>query len=531
MSFKDYFPIDMLLNPKVYYDGEICLHSSDIEAFTKPQDKSSSTYWNFVKKNYMETYLAILEAKNLSPRAKNLFYDTDLANPSIICENHDIDGNEILGRQLRFGIQPIVAALSVFFFSEKQNVEIDKEIISLLIARKPYDEIATFINKKLKDRLRQLKDVERNFGDSQYFSTVLEQYPKKKNEDPVKYRYFLTKKVEEQISNIQKMLLILRNLKPLFSKTINVDELLEVVDYSKLCLTISRRIIKSKGLVPEDIVWISEYLKAVKKYRQSNPEYTCCIEYLSHDNKIEKYSIDDFEREYNQYLIEHPEFIQFLESLPKAEELFRKYGLDISEIPLNTPEGVNKYKQILQREEQMKTLSRAWNVFSRGDKTPMDESLKKLETTSSNKPKSEKIRRKLEAYQYLEASDYLFKIEGINEFEGYIGYVYSSGKIVFEKFFENFKTKTVAINCATYTIKNFKKLVEISMLSKPQIMKGLKKGELSGDVERTYHDSKLARWKPKIDQSIVGSDYTEEIINFITELIEKGKLEKREQTK
>ena len=399
--------------------------------------------------------------------------------------------------------------------------------MALLIARKPYDEIATFINKKLKERLRQLKDVERNFGDSQYFSTVLEQYPKKKNDDPVKYRYFLTNKVEEQISNIQKMLLILRNLKPLFSKTINVDELLEVVDYSKFCLTISRRIIKNKGLVPEDIVWISEYLKAVKKYRQSNPEYTCCIEYLSYDNKIEKYSIDDLEREYNQYLIEHPEFIQFLESLPKAEELFRKYGFDINRTPLSTPDGVELYKQTLENEMREKTLVSAWQFFPKGHKTKTDKAIEKITESSSNTSMSEKIRRKLEAYQYLEASDYLFKIEGINALEGSIGYVYPNGNIVFERFLQNVKTNRVAIDYSTIVILTLDRLVEISKLSRTDISSGIRSGELAGDAARVLHDPGLISWRSKMEQYSTGTEYTTEVINYIDRLIKLGILQKK----
>ena len=53
---------------------------------------------------------------------------------------------------------------------------------------------------------------------------------------------------------------------------------------------------------------------------------------------------------------------------------------------------------------------------------------------------------------YLENSSYLFRLEGINEFEGYQGYLYPNGTVIFEKYYDNIKTKKVASGSATYVM-------------------------------------------------------------------------------
>ena len=43
--------------------------------------------------------------------------------------------------------------------------------------------------------------------------------------------------------------------------------------------------------------------------------------------------------------------------------------------------------------------------------------------------------------EYLENSDYVYKIYGIHKFQGYIGYIYANGTVIFENITKIYKQK------------------------------------------------------------------------------------------
>ena len=66
------------------------------------------------------------------------------------------------------------------------------------------------------------------------------------------------------------------------------------------------------------------------------------------------------------------------------------------------------------------------------------------------------------------SSPYLI-LKGKNSFDGYQGYLYENGKIILEKFYDNYETKKIATGQAIYVmdIDNFR---EISKKSKREII-------------------------------------------------------------
>ena len=127
---------------------------------------------------------------------------------------------------------------------------------------------------------------------------------------------------------------------------------------------------------------------------------------------------------------------------------------------------------------------------------------------------------------YLENSDYVYKIYGVHKFEGYIGYIYPNGTVIFEKYYENIKTKKVASSSATYVMRldNF---MEMSKLSKTEIIRIIHR-DSGANVKRIFHRENMERWKSDIFRVISGSEYTEEVMNYINALISRNDLKKSE---
>ena len=122
---------------------------------------------------------------------------------------------------------------------------------------------------------------------------------------------------------------------------------------------------------------------------------------------------------------------------------------------------------------------------------------------------------------FFESSPYLYRIEGINQFEGYLGYIYPNNLVIFERFYKDLIHFELANNHATY-IMNLNNFIEMSKLSKLEIMQYIKDGNT--DVVRKYHTSS---WKNKITAVIEGKGYDIDTIQTIDELIQNHQLEKR----
>ena len=132
------------------------------------------------------------------------------------------------------------------------------------------------------------------------------------------------------------------------------------------------------------------------------------------------------------------------------------------------------------------------------------------------------IKRMLFSRDFLNNSPYKYRLSGINKFEGYIGYIYSNGVVLFEKFYENEKTGRIAKNSATYVM-NIYNFLELSKLSRSEIIKSLKDGSIT-DVYRIFHSENMEKWTQDVSRAITGSDYSNVDLEYITDLINQNTL-------
>ena len=112
------------------------------------------------------------------------------------------------------------------------------------------------------------------------------------------------------------------------------------------------------------------------------------------------------------------------------------------------------------------------------------------------------IREAYESYErkitFFESTDYIEKIYGLGEFNGYIAYFYPNGEVLMEKFFDDYAQSLPAKHEAIYNLQaiNFEAL---SKLSKTKLMKDSR-------CKRIIHAGK---WEEKAKQ-IIETESTEE---------------------
>lgn len=118
------------------------------------------------------------------------------------------------------------------------------------------------------------------------------------------------------------------------------------------------------------------------------------------------------------------------------------------------------------------------------------------------KEREEKIKEAYALYErkinFFENTDYVEKIYGIGQFNGYIAYFYPNGEVLMEKFFNDYAESLPAKNEAIYNLK-IQDFESLSKLSKPKLMKDSR-------CKRIIH---AGRWEDKAKE-IININSTEE---------------------
>lgn len=127
--------------------------------------------------------------------------------------------------------------------------------------------------------------------------------------------------------------------------------------------------------------------------------------------------------------------------------------------------------------EFLNDLSANWEFLPKDDRTVEKNVLDNI-VKSSNKEENEKKKkldreRLLDLYmekkEFYDSSDPFFRIKGKNTFDGYIGYIYSNGKVILEKYYENSNTSRLAYGEAAYVM-DIDKFYSLSRLTKNELI-------------------------------------------------------------
>lgn len=127
--------------------------------------------------------------------------------------------------------------------------------------------------------------------------------------------------------------------------------------------------------------------------------------------------------------------------------------------------------------EFLNDLSANWEFLPKDDRTVEKNVLDNI-VKSNNKEENEKKKkldreRLLDLYmekkEFYDSSDPFFRIKGKNTFDGYIGYIYSNGKVILEKYYENSNTSRLAYGEAAYVM-DIDKFYSLSRLTKNELI-------------------------------------------------------------
>ena len=523
MAFVDFFDCRTFLTPEIYYEATIFIRSGENEQILPVNATITSNgnkYADFIEKYYFSIIKRSLNGRLLESYLRYCTF------PEIGAYRYNETGEYTRLYKLRYDRSQFFYFILLELLDDNENDR--KNIINMLDTRNSYDDFINFFRDRLRNKRKKLQDVESEGSSSKNYSEVKTLVPMQEGEKIDAYISRLKSQCALRANECTSAIRAVRLLKDLFTIPIDIDALIACFEYDQFCLILAKCLLDNKYSDFGSRLYVEKYLAAVKEYREKNPSYNCSIQLISSaTGRKYKYSIADLERDYNRYLVEHPEQVGITITSDEIRSLLTKYGYSeefIANFDLNNKQNKELYVQLLDTERKMQTLLRSWKIFPKGTKTPTDDAIKVLSMHGNQLEEDEKIRRMLESYKHLEASNYLFKIEGINEFEGYIGYIYPSGRVIYEKFYDDVEKHKVASDCATYIINDFKMFVEISKMSRSEIINKRKNGELRTIVERVYHRKDMNRWRAKIDAAINGDDYTPDVLQFIEQLIAKKEL-------
>lgn len=169
--------------------------------------------------------------------------------------------------------------------------------------------------------------------------------------------------------------------------------------------------------------------------------------------------------------------------------------------------------------EYLQDLKANWEIIppSEMDKDfiPRDKNVRNYLTEEERQKKQEKlVELYMQKKDFYDRTDPFFRIIGKNTFEGYVGHIYTNGKVVLDKFFENQDTGRVAENQAIYVM-DISDFYRLSSLPKQELIH-------NPLCKRIYH---AGNWQGKI-QTVIEDKRKSKTVEELKELIKTGNVQK-----
>lgn len=497
--------VDAVFNPLVNYEGNF-IFLADVLKECSVISKGKNLVSEYLEKNY---YKYIRESF-----PKMIMID----NPPLYLVS-DVAGE--YGRNLK-------ASLSMLINNFAQ------EIIGVsLEASEDIDELKEQVRTLSRQYRKEIAAIERGEVDTPErvsLKTLLEkEYERnesiRRRQKDSNYRFLSF----EEFLNVKKQYLIdlsfgVKNLGPIFDKEIDFDELTSFLDLDKFFLAISKQLIEITKLIEKEdntvhnsLCFVATYVETIKDLRKEG-KYDLSVPTYTLEGKEITVSVDDIIGEFNDIKNRHQEFR--IISLDKPEEDLR----DINR--------AKKFSDELTDYFASKELEASWSFIRNGhledtdvelrDLSGIKKRLAKPKTKTYQKPSREELLQDtLDRIAFLDSTNYIYKMHGKNNFDGYEGYIYDNGCVVFEKFYRHTGSTIPSDENATY-IMSFTNFVEMSKRTKTEIMGYIKKG--ATDLRRVYHTS---TWCDRLSSIINGKVYNPEALEKIERLINNGELSKK----
>ena len=488
------FLFDELFNPVVSYEGAWVFNIAQLKKCVKPECKKRLK--NYIKEHFKKSISDIMDWEPIKAYLEfgNLYLKS-------------IHNENLVGRKLVIDKYSLYLAifqllgLDNIFMSDFGKLEVEE------------DELFNIFREALLQYKLECIDV-RDLGvKSQFYEKYAERcklynISRKKDMDVITFVSILLRAIMGILPKIKR-------LNDFCDKEINLSEIKDLLDLdkfyllmAKILLDTSKHSVELVGQVQNSLVFCEKYLEYLKCAFEENQHYDA---FIIIDGK--KYRVDDFIKEYEQMKFEHPEFKVVRVSLDQEDDL-DKYK-DIAYSDQKAAEVADKFYG--------KDLKTRWEVLPKGKKVETTLKVKSHFGSTDRLFKEDNIIR---CKNFLDQTDPVMIISGLDDFSGYVGYVYANGIVVFEKFFEYYidsENYRIAIDNATYVM-NIDNFVEMSKMTKLDLIRLLKEGKIEGLVRISHdHQSGLINWKRKVLAMIMASDYQlsqEEIYQLIKRQVE-----------
>lgn len=494
MAIEKYLKPSDVFDPIPTYDGQWVFSLDENFSRNAIVDGDINLFIKFMEENYCKPLYEIFKTKRI----------LDLPVKMISTPNENKQG-----RCLRFSKVDFFIELTAFLNQNIDRYGKDKDVhyedIMNLANKIPEEHEITNLafSEALKTKAEKLKDVMNNEINSKYFEAAMKDYA------PYKGRLDFSTYIRNNYNltiDFQNGLLQLGNF---FDKKIDFEKFVACFDYDKFYLLMTKIVLevcyereKGTGYIDNCYPYLYRYKRAMDKVVEENKKYDPRIFYkTSKGQKNPRYSRWQFMEEFKILMERHPEAKVIV--LPElAEGEIDKY------------KDINLIKKIVAIYGEETSVN--WKFLPQGETIKKSEFTRRKEPGSSKVDKDKLIDEVNMRIDIMEKSGYLGRpIKGLDTFSGYYAFVYSNGKVILEKFWENEETLNPAVGCATYvmTIDNF---IEMSKISKLNLIEYMKTLPESG-IKRIFHTS-VNNWQRCLNDEINGTYRLEDAIAFIESL-------------
>ncbi len=515
MILKDIFSIEEVIN-ECFCNSEITINcSNDVDARKLNADfslnslyrKKVNLYKDFVQKNFF----TVLKE----------FYPYEFYNPALAYDYNQDNTKKVI----KFSFYDFVQN---YLLVNTHTGDFDKRFVEFCHNNPEgttEDEIIGNISEYLKEEINRLNDLEIKGKDSLYYDSTSVAY--KKYYNAIDFNTYL--KIARERTNIA--LNGVKYLKRILDKEFTIQDIEAFIPYDNLCLAIAYNILNGvmtnyeyDPSVVQYLHYLDKYIEAVNKIKTNKRKYKTSCAIYNELSKVRNIDFNELVRQYNLFLESHPE-IKVIDINTKKEEfnrLLKRYGYNYENFNYLNKDNINLINNLQKRLEEEQELFTKFNIFPHGHR----------ENTSGNDRESEENTeaRKIDGVNYalkrhecrdfLESTPYLYKVYGIDKFTGFHGLIYANKVVIFEYLNKEKREKYVA----TYVV-NLNNFLEVCHLDRQQIIKLIKE-EPDFPVRRVYH-STVEAWQNRVLALINGDDYTEEVIDYINDLIKEDKLTKQ----
>lgn len=513
MTLKDVFSLEEAINEN-FCNSEITINCiTDVDTRKLNADfslnslyrKKVNLYNEFIQKNFFD----ILKE----------FYPYEFYNPALAID-FNFDNTK---KVIKFSFYDIVQN---YLFVNTHAVNFDKSFVEFCHKNPENtteEEIIESISQYLKEEISRLNDLEAKGKDSLYYETAIEYY--KKNYSLIDFNTYLNivrKRASVSLANV-------KSLRRILDKEFTLEEIEAIIPYDNLCLAIAYNILNGIKInyeydpkIIQYLHYVDKYIKAVNVLKASKRKYKPSCAIYNESGKVRNLEFSELVRQYNLFLESHPE-IEVIDINNKKEEfhrLLRRYGYDDENFNFFSRDNIILINNLQKRLKEEQELFTKFNIFPHGHREMVNISESKDNIQSRKKDEDNYALKRQDCRDFLESTPYLYKIYGTDKFTGFHGLIYANKVVIFEYLNEEKREQYVA----TYVV-DLNSFLDVCHLDRQQIIKLIKENP-NFPVRRVYH-STVEAWQNRVLALINGDDYTEEVIDYINDLIKEDKLTKQ----